>query len=126
VDVFASRPALFAANATGAGPAAAIDALTGTVGPFNPRQANGQPNILAVFGSGLGGDATDQDGNFAASVTTRLAGGIIQTLYAGRAPGFTGLNQINLVLPANIPAGTYALTVTRGNFTSNTVTITIR
>jgi uncharacterized protein (TIGR03437 family) len=125
-EVRTSAPALFAANATGAGPAAALDAIRYTVAPFDAKQANGEPNILAVFGTGLGGDATDVGTNVNASVTTRLNGIVIPTLYAGTTPGLVGLNQFNLVLPANITAGTYPLTITRGSVTSNSVTITIK
>ncbi len=124
--VRAAGPGLFAANGSGGGAAAAFDAIKYTAGPFDAKQANGQPNFIAFFGTGFGSDATDQDGNVIASVTTRLNGVIVPTAYAGRAPGFTGLNQFNLQLPANIPTGTYTLSVTRGGLTSNSVTITIR
>ncbi|MBK6797464.1 MAG: hypothetical protein IPG76_11965 [Acidobacteria bacterium] len=126
MDVKASAPTIFTANYSGSGPAAALDALTYATGPFNARQSNGQPNILAVFGTGLGGDATEIAGDVAGSVTTRLNGNVITTGYAGTAPGYVGLNQYNIVLPEGITAGTYTLTVTRGGVTSNTVTITIR
>ena len=124
--VRATAPSLFAANATGSGAAAALDAFKYTLGPFDAKQANGEPNILAVFGTGLGGDATDVSANVAATVTTRLNGVIVPTLYAGTTPGLVGLNQYNVQLPANLAAGTYPLTVTRGGVTSNSVTITIR
>jgi uncharacterized protein (TIGR03437 family) len=32
-------------------------------------------------------------------------------LYAGRAPGFTGLNQLNITLTAGISSGTHTLVV---------------
>ncbi|NOT61415.1 MAG: hypothetical protein HOP19_14450, partial [Acidobacteria bacterium] len=121
-----AAPAVFALNAQGTGAAAAIDALTGAAAPFNAKRADGGTNILAVFGTGLGGDATDADGNVNATTTASIGGQAAQVLYAGRAPGFTGLNQFNLVLPENIAAGTHTLTITRGGSTSNSVTITIR
>ena len=124
--VRATAPSLFSLNATGSGAAAALDAFKYTLGPFDAKQANGEPNILAVFGTGLGGDATDVSANVSGTVTTRLNGVIIPTLYAGTTPGLVGLNQFNLQLPANIPAGTYPLTITRSGVGSNSVTITIR
>src|SRR5262249_45024327 len=61
-------PAIFTLNQSGTGAAAAIDAVLGTLAPFNAKLASGQPNIIAVFGTGLGADATDVDGNVSASV----------------------------------------------------------
>jgi uncharacterized protein (TIGR03437 family) len=126
ITVAATAPAIFSLNAQGTGAAAALDALTGAAAPFNAKLPNGDPNIIAVFGTGLGGEATDIDGNVNASVTASIGGQAATVLYAGRAPGFTGLNQFNITLPANIAAGTHTLTITRGGRTSNSVTITIR
>ncbi|MBK8315180.1 MAG: hypothetical protein IPL01_14685, partial [Acidobacteria bacterium] len=126
MEVKSTAPKIFTANYSGSGAAAALDAFTYAPGPFDAKQSNGQPNILAIFGTGLGGDATEVAGDVAGSVTTRLNGSVITTGYAGTAPGYVGLNQFNIVLPEGITAGTYSLTVTRGGVTSNTVTITIR
>lgn len=125
-NVTATAPALFALTANGTGPAAAIDALTGASAPFNATQANGQPNILAVFGTGLGADVTDLDGNVNASVTATIGGRAATVLYAGRGPGNVGVNQFNLTLPAGLTAGTHTLVVTRSGVASNSVTITIK
>jgi uncharacterized protein (TIGR03437 family) len=122
--VTATAPAIFTASANGQGAAIAIDALTGAAGPFNATQANGQPNILAVFGSGLGPDATDQDGNV--TVTATLGGRAATVTYAGRAPGLVGVNQFNVAIPAGLAAGTHTLVITRGGVASNAVTIAIR
>ncbi len=125
-NVTATAPAIFTLTANGTGAAAALDALTGAAGPFNATQANGQPNILAVFGTGLGADATDLDANVNASVTATIGGRAATVLYAGRAPGFVGLNQLNLTLPAGLATGTHTLVVTRGGVASNSVTIAIK
>jgi uncharacterized protein (TIGR03437 family) len=45
-------------------------------------------------------------------------------LYAGRAPGYAGLNQVNLSFPAGITNGPHTLKITRGA-TSQAVTIPI-
>ncbi len=126
LEVKATAPSIFTANASGTGAAAAVDAITGAAGPFNATLANGQPNIISVFGTGLGGDATDVDGNFNTIVTARLDGNAVTLQYAGRSPGYVGLNQFNVVLPAGIASGSHTLTFTRGNVTSNTTTLTIR
>ena len=122
----ATAPSIFTYDSSGSGAAAALDAFTFAPGPFNATQPNGQPNIIAVFGTGLGGDATEGPGDVHSSVTTRINGAIVNTQYAGTAPGYVGLNQYNIELPVGITAGTYSFTVSRGGVTSNLVTITIR
>ncbi|MBS1791717.1 MAG: hypothetical protein JST85_28675 [Acidobacteria bacterium] len=121
-----SAISIFTANASGSGPAAALDAFTFAGAPFNATQSNGQPNIIAVFCTGLGEDATDIDGNVAASVLATIDDQPVTVSYAGRAPGFTGLNQLNITFPAGITSGTHRLTVTRNGVTSNSVTIVVR
>ncbi|HQR34036.1 MAG TPA: hypothetical protein PLK30_14965 [Blastocatellia bacterium] len=125
LEIKSAAPSIFTTNASGTGAAAAVDAITGTAAPFNAKRADDQPNIIAVFGTGLGGDATDVDGDVKSDVTARIDGKLITIWYAGRAPGYIGLNQVNIELPANITSGTHTLTLTRGVI-SNTVTIAIR
>lgn len=126
LNVTATAPAIFTATASGTGPAVAVDALTGAPPPFNATQANGQPNIISVFGTGLGADATDVEANVNATVQATISGRAATVQYAGRAPGFIGLNQFNIALPAGITPGVHTLTITRGGATSNPVTIAIR
>lgn len=126
MEIKTIAPSVFSANASGSGPAAAVDAITGAAAPFNATMANGQPNIISVFGTGLGADATDVDGNVNASVTARIDGAAVTLQYAGRAPGLVGLNQFNVVLPAGITSGPHTLTLTRGGVSSNTTTLVIR
>jgi uncharacterized protein (TIGR03437 family) len=119
-------PAIFTFNQSGTGSAAAVDAFTFTIEPFNARQANGQPNIIAVFGTGLGADATDVDANVNSSVQATIDGNPVTVNYAGRAPGFTGLNQFNVAFPANITSGTHRLVISRNGIASREVTIAVR
>ena len=121
-----ATPAIFTLNATGSGAAAAIDALRSTAAPFDARQADGSANILAVFGSGLGWDATDTDNNVAGGVTATFNGAAGRVLYAGRAPGFAGLNQFNIQLPPGLSAGTYTLVVARNGIASSPVSVTVK
>lgn len=126
IQVVAAAPSIFTANASGTGAAAAVDAFTGAGAPFSPTRANGEPNIIAAFGTGLGADATDVDGNVNASVEARIDGNQVPLLYAGRAPGLVGLNQFNVQLPAGIASGTHTLLVSRNGVASNLVSIAIR
>jgi uncharacterized protein (TIGR03437 family) len=85
---------------------------TGTVGgvtisPAKPGQA------LIAWATGLGpvtgGDNTASPGfNFEANgvnVQVIVGGVSITPVYAGRAPGLAGADQINFTLPANVPTG---------------------
>jgi len=55
-----------------------------------------------------------------------IDGNPVVVQYAGRAPGFTGLNQLNLVLPVGISSGAHNAQITRNGVASNVVTIAIR
>ncbi|MBI1765222.1 MAG: hypothetical protein HYR56_27735 [Acidobacteria bacterium] len=126
VQVAPVTPGLFTVKANGAGEVSAVDALRGTAGPFEAKQANGQPNVLAVFGTGLGLDGTDVSGDQAGSVRVSFDGVAGNVLYAGRAPGFVGLNQFNVQFPANIASGARTMVITRNGLPSQAVTVTIR
>ncbi len=126
VQVAPVTPSIFTFTANGSGAAVAIDALRGTLPPFNARQNNGQPNIISVFGSGLGIDATDTEGNQAGSVQVTFGGVSGVVLYAGRAPGFTGLNQLNVQFPATLAAGTHTMVISRNGIASAPVTVAVR
>src|SRR5262245_44929908 len=126
IQITAAAPALFTFSQTGQGPAAALDGFTFTLPPFNATGPNGQPNVIALFGTGLGADATDVDGNVASNVQATIEGNPVVVQYAGRAPGFTGLNQLNLVLPVGISSGVHNAQVSRGGVASNVVTIAIK
>ncbi len=126
MQILSAAPAFFTRSQTGDGEAVALDAFTFTASPFNAKRANGEPNIIAFFASGFGEDVTDADGNAAASVQVTIDGNPAMVQYAGRAPGFTGLNQLNVVLPANIASGAHVVRATRNGINSNSVSITTR
>ncbi|MGE0128556.1 MAG: hypothetical protein AB7U82_10795 [Blastocatellales bacterium] len=121
-----ATPAIFTLNQSGTGAAAAVDAFTGASEPFNAKQSNGQPNIIAVFGTGLGADVTDVDGNANGSTQATIDGAQATVNYAGRAPGFTGLNQFNIVFPANITSGSHTLVISRNGIPGRQVTFAVR
>ncbi|MEP7273992.1 MAG: choice-of-anchor B family protein [Acidobacteriota bacterium] len=124
--VRAATPAIFTRTQTGSGAAAAIDGTTAEEAPFSATSSTGMPNIIAFFGTGLGEDATDVDGNFASEIEATIDGLSAQTFYAGRAPGFAGLNQFNIGLLAGITSGTHSVVTKRNGIASKPVTIQIR
>jgi uncharacterized protein (TIGR03437 family) len=121
-----SAPSIFTLDQSGKGAAVALDAFNFSGAPFNATRTDGQPNVIAIYGTGLGDDATDIDGNANSSVQAAIGGQTARVLYAGRAPGFVGLNQLNVEFPAGISSGIHNLVVSRNGVSSNTVTIAIR
>jgi uncharacterized protein (TIGR03437 family) len=106
-------PALFSADGTGAGQAAAIIAGTASVaapeGAF-PDSRPGRPGeFLTLYGTGLGPVSnTPPNGrpglSFPLSVTlaqpvVRLQGDSVPVSFSGLAPGYVGLYQINVQIP---------------------------
>lgn len=120
------QTATFSISQDGTGAAAALDAITFAPAPFNAKQTNGLPNFIAVYLTGLGADVTDTAGDISSSVQVTLGGQPVAVQYAGQAPGYYGLNQVNFQLPAGITSGTYTLTVSRLGYPSNSTTITIK
>ncbi len=123
--VATAAPSLFTVNQTGIGAAAALDAITLSGPPFAATRSGGEPNIIAFYATGLGADATDVDANVGASVHVTIDGNPATVSYAGRAPGYAGLNQLNVVLHPGITPGIHTVIVTRNGYASNRVTIEI-
>jgi uncharacterized protein (TIGR03437 family) len=138
VNVSRTAPALFSADATGQGPGAILNAVTYQQAPFfvvtagNP--GSDKQTRLSLFGTGLrlAGDANSAPagGNVAAYVTaTAVVDAQAVSLpveYAGPAPGFFGLDQVNLVLPGSLDGvGIVNVNVAVGGITSNSVTVQI-
>jgi len=101
----------------GTGQAAALNE-DGTVNSTNNPAARGTIIVLFITG----------DGGTAAPVYVRIAEYTADVLYAGPAPGFPGLTQINARVPAGfLPSGTLTVAVTAGGVSSQAgVTIAVR
>jgi uncharacterized protein (TIGR03437 family) len=82
-------------------------------GPVSPAVADGTatPNSPLV-------SATSQSNATIGSSTAQVA-------FAGLAPGFVGLVQVNIVVPAGLPTGDYPLTITIGSETSNSAKVSV-
>jgi uncharacterized protein (TIGR03437 family) len=65
---------------------------------------------------------------YVSGVTVTVAGLVCDVMYAGSAPGFIeGALQINVQLPANVPAGSQAVVVTINNVSSQAgVTVAVQ
>jgi uncharacterized protein (TIGR03437 family) len=71
--------------------------------------------VLYAVGLGvLPGVATGQQVNAAAAATgatISINGATFDPLYAGAAPGFTGLDQINVAIPSSLSSGKTTISV---------------
>ncbi len=123
-------PALFTQDSTGAGAAAVLHAQTNQlVTAANPAVPG---EFLELYLTGLG--ATHSSGNLqVATLTPTLTLGASPTqqrlpiAFAGLAPGFTGLDQINFQVPANALSGAaIPIQVSSAGFSSNVATLAIR
>jgi hypothetical protein len=113
---------VFSADGTGKGPGAILNAVTYATAPFLTETpeivGSDQRTILAVYATGIryaanvGASATDASGN-----TYNLT-----VVFAGPAPGYFGLDQVNIVLPPDLDgAGVVSLFLTADGSTSNVV-----
>jgi uncharacterized protein (TIGR03437 family) len=131
---------IFSSNASGSGPGAILNGVTNAGPPFLVvTSQNGGSDLrtrLAIYSTGLryAGNSTQDSSvtNVAANVTAQgidSAGNqySFTVEYAGGSdPAFPGLDQVNIILPAQLDgAGVVKLTVTAENTTSNTVTFQV-
>ncbi|HUE22158.1 MAG TPA: hypothetical protein VMQ86_10780 [Bryobacteraceae bacterium] len=127
IQVVASDFGLLTSN-NGSGPAqgydASIDASNQYV-LFNFSEAANPGDILELWGTGLGPVANDATGVAVAPTPQVFIGGIAATVqYAGRS-GFTGLDQINVVVPAGITGCYVSVVVQTGTYVSNFGTLPV-
>ena len=131
-------PAVFAANQSGTAVAAAMlvtnqsNGLQTVVDIFNspcgagscegiPLDVSSGQSALELFGTGI------QNRGSLSDVTVTIGNQTLAASYAGPAPGFTGLDQVNVLLPANLAgSGTVNITVVVAGAASNVVTATFK
>jgi uncharacterized protein (TIGR03437 family) len=92
-------------------------------------------SVVSVYATGLGtvspqvaSGAPAPSGSLAytnASVTVTVGTASAKLQFAGLAPGYAGLYQVNFVVPS-LPAGQYALRITAGGAASNMATIAVQ
>lgn len=146
-------PSLFTADASGQGlpaglllrvranqqqsyePLARFDVAQNRMVPVPITRNNGDTLYLVLFGSGFR-NAPDSDGNsgngVAENVEVTIGGLSAPVVFAGPAPGYAGLDQLNVQIPAEVTAGaqlTLVIKVSDGQgvmLRSNTVTVAIQ
>ena len=110
VQIAAVAPGIFM---TADGHAAAITPTGQTINQSNPA---GVGSVVSVFLTGLG--TTN------ASVTATIGDAAAGVQYAGPAPGYAGLSQVNVVVP-NMASGVYPLVITANGVSSNSAQLAI-
>ena len=137
VLVNSTAPALFAIDASGKGPGAILNAVTFAPPPFlveTPENTGDDKRTrIAVYATGIrwaGNPSHDPSITNAPGVTVQAhdaAGNSYSLEYAGAAPGFFGLDQVNLVLPAELDgAGVVSMFVNTDDGSSNAVTAQVQ
>jgi len=131
--VGAAGPGIFTQNGLGTGDAAAIDAVS--YAPVTASQPIAAGGYLGIYCTGLG--ATQPAATTGAAPpnpppqtsvqpTVLIDGQPAAPLWSGLAPGFVGLNQVNVQVPATLAPGSHQLQLTVSGATSNTVTFSVR
>ena len=139
VNITAAAPGLFSRSADGRGTAVALTTLDGVTyqnitnadgseRPVSPG-TTAQPNYLILYGTGIkrAQAANPNDGNGVAEAVQVLFQGVPGTVtYAGLAPGFFGLDQVNVIIPPEISGlGKINVQLLVNGKITNTVTFTV-
>jgi uncharacterized protein (TIGR03437 family) len=133
-------PGLFTTNGQGTGQASAVIANTATLVAPAGTTAGSRPakpgEFLSIYCTGLGATtnppvlgAPSPSNPLAFTTTTPVVtiGGLTaQVIFSGLAPGFVGLNQVNVQVPDGVtPGDAVPIVLSIGGATSNTATIAV-
>jgi uncharacterized protein (TIGR03437 family) len=127
-----ANPGIYTTDGTAAGPAIAVHTATGLVSSASPA-ARGE--WLVLYTNGLGKVAPDVASGAAPAglsstvnaVTVSVGGSDAEVYFAGLAPGFVGLYQVNFRVPPDAPVGDRVPLVLKvAGAQGNTATLAIR
>ena len=130
INVVAHDFGIFALNQGGSGPGVLVNAITNVV---NSSTASANPgDLVDIWGTGLGPVAGDEaggalPGNMLANLNLQVYVGtqLAQVMYAGRSGCCTGLDEIEIVVPAGVTGCAVPVYVVDGGVASNFTTMSI-
>ncbi len=109
-------PGVFSLDGMGMGYGAMVLGTNWQMGPFSVT-TNGQPTPVSIFLTGM---------DLSVQPVVTAAGVPVDVTFYGNAPGYPGLQQINIMLPANMAGvGRIPVTVTSNGQTSNVTFMSI-
>jgi uncharacterized protein (TIGR03437 family) len=135
IIVGASQPGIFTVNQQGTGQGAILDKDGKLVDASAPAKAG---DIVQVFCTGLGptnpavasgqaGPKSEPLARAVAAVEARIGDKPAVVHFAGLAPGFVGLYQVNVQVPDGLaPGPAVSLVLTQNGVASNTVTLALQ
>ena len=132
LTVGALGPGIFTRDGSGTGDGALIDAVTGAL--VTPSQPIAAGAYLAIYCTGLGAvTPPTTTGDVPATLTKTtvdpsvlIDGQPVTPSWAGLAPGFVGLYQVNAQVPATLTSGSHRLQLVANGAASNTVTFAVK
>ena len=132
-------PAIFTTNSQGTGQAAALigGSLAAPIGAFPGSRPAKPGESVAIYCTGLGNVTNAPDPGAPAlsnplshtlgTPVVTLGGAKVSTTFSGLAPGFVGLYQVNMQIPAGVAGGSAVpLVLMIGGVSSNTATIAVQ
>ncbi len=112
----AAGPGMFAANGMGMGEGAMLNGTSWQMGPFSTT-TNTQPTYVAMYVTGL---------DLSSTPTVTIGGVPVDVMWFGNAPGYAGLQQINIALPAGMAGvGRAPVMVTSNGQNSNVTSMLV-
>jgi uncharacterized protein (TIGR03437 family) len=120
-----AAPAMFTQDSSGTGPVSALKARDQSlVTAGNPLHAG---DSVELFATGLGATTARNGLEYAnQQPSVVISGADCPVTFAGAAPGFIGLDQINCIIPAGLAPNLSApVVITSGDRTSNTASLAI-
>lgn len=135
ITIAPSQPGIFTMNQQGTGQGAIVDTRGRVVDSTAPARSG---EAVQVFCTGLGvtqprvrpgepAPAAEPLARVVAAVEARIGGRPARVLFAGLAPGFVGLYQVNVEIPAGVePGAGVPLVLVQNGVPSNTVTLAIQ